>query len=66
MKYVGLKYKLKTKNKTQKYSKLTELWQKKHFSAVLKIAAILKTCEKQLLNFLNFEALIFIQSLAEN
>jgi hypothetical protein len=47
MKYVQLKYKLKSKTRTQKCSKLTGLWLKNQFSTILKIDAILKTSEKK-------------------
>jgi hypothetical protein len=36
------------------------------FSAILNFAAILKTCEKNFLNFSKFEALILIETVAKN
>jgi predicted histidine transporter YuiF (NhaC family) len=53
-------FRLKSENRAQKYSKLTS------FSAILKIATILKTCEENFSIFSNLEALIFIQHEAKN
>jgi hypothetical protein len=47
---------LKQKKTTQKCSKHTEYDRKTNFSAILKIIAILKTCNK---NFKKFEAFIW-------
>jgi hypothetical protein len=48
MKFVRLKYKLKLKNRTQKFSKL---WSKTHFSAILKIAAKEKVATNFIKNY---------------